>query len=56
MVLKLYQSETWLKQQYQVNKFSLEEIARLANTTPMTIYRYLSKFGLIRNPRTWTRK
>lgn len=44
--MKLYQSEKWLFRKYHIERLSEAEIAKLANTTPMTINRYLRKFGL----------
>lgn len=44
----LHRSERWLTRQYQVLHKTPEEIALAAGVEPMTIYRYLNKFGLLR--------
>lgn len=44
--IKLYKSKSWLTRKYLVDKLSEEEIAKLANTTQVTINRYLREFGL----------
>jgi len=54
--MKLYQSESWLKRKYVVERKSAAEIAELCSVTEMTITRYLQKYGLIRNSRTWSSK
>jgi DNA-binding MurR/RpiR family transcriptional regulator len=42
----LYKSEAWLKRKVQVEKKTPEEIAKLCDTSLMTIYRYIDKYGL----------
>lgn len=42
----LYKSEIWLRRKYLVEKKTPEEIAKICNTSHMTIYRYLDKYGL----------
>jgi len=54
--MKLYQSEAWMKRKYVVEKKTAKEIAEICKVSEMTITRYLDKFGLIRNARTWTKK
>ena len=52
---KLYKNKTWLTKRYLVDKKSIEEIAKEADTSHQTIYRYLVQFDLIRNQRSWSR-
>ena len=52
---KLYQSKAWLSKRYSVEKKTIEEIAKEANTSHQTIYRYLVEYGLIRNQRSWSK-
>ena len=52
---KLYQSKAWLSKRYLVEKKTIEEIAKEANTSHQTIYRYLVEYGLIRNQRSWSK-
>ena len=54
--MKLYQSEAWLKRKYVTEKKTAKEIAEICKVTEMTIFRYLEKFGLMRNSRTWSKK
>lgn len=54
--MKLYQSEVWLRRKYVTEKKTAKEIADLCGVSEMTITRYLDKFGLMRNARTWTKK
>lgn len=42
----LYKSEAWLRRKFLVEKKTPEEIAKICDTSHMTIYRYLDKFGL----------
>ena len=44
----LYKSKSWLKRKYQSERKSLEEIAKEAGTSHMTIKRWLKKYGLYR--------
>lgn len=55
MALKYYQNKNWLYRQYVLNRKNIEEIAKLAGTSPKTIDRYLDKFNLKRDRRTWSR-
>jgi predicted DNA-binding protein YlxM (UPF0122 family) len=48
---KLYESKAYLTKRYLVEKKSLEEIAKECKVSHQTIYRYLVKFGLIRDQR-----
>lgn len=48
---KLYESKAYLAKRYLQEKKSLEEIAKECNVSHQTIYRYLTKFGLIRDQR-----
>lgn len=44
--MKLYKSQAWLHEQYNVQGKSAEEIAAMVGCSKMTIYRYLEKFGM----------
>ena len=46
--MKLYQSKDWLYRRYVVQRKTVTEIAQEANTSAMTIQRYLVQFGLIK--------
>jgi len=48
---KLYENKAYLTKRYAVEKKSLEEIAKECGVSHQTIYRYLAKFGLIRDQR-----
>ena len=48
---KLYESKAYLTKRYSIEKKSLEEIAKECGVSHQTIYRYLTKFGLIRDQR-----
>lgn len=48
MVSKPYESEKWMRLQYLRFRKSPEEIAKMCGVTPMTVYRYIKKFGLRR--------
>jgi AcrR family transcriptional regulator len=48
---KLYENKAYLTKRYSVEKKSLEEIAKECGVSHQTIYRYLTKFGLIREQR-----
>lgn len=56
MAEKLYASKTWLTKRYLIDRKTIEEIAKECNSTHQTIYRYLVKFDLIRNQRTWKKR
>lgn len=53
---KFYQSKSWLRTQYVKMGKSVTEIAQSQGVTPKTIDRYLDKFGLKRNKRSWKRE
>jgi predicted DNA-binding protein YlxM (UPF0122 family) len=53
---KLYESKAYLTKRYAVEKKSLEEIAKECNVSHQTIYRYLVKHDLIRDPRKFGKK
>ncbi len=53
---KLYESKTYLTKRYVVEKKGLEEIAKECNVSHQTIYRYLVKFGLIRDQRKFGKR
>jgi len=44
--MKLYESKDWLHKRYVVQKKSLEDIAKEAGCSKMTIIRYLEKYGI----------
>ena len=46
--MKYYQSHPWLYRRYVVQKKNIVEIAKECGVSPMTIQRYLEKFGLIK--------
>lgn len=48
MTPKLYTSRKWLERKYVIEKMKPEAIAAYCNCEPMTIYRYLHKFNLIK--------
>lgn len=54
--MKLYQNQAWIKRKYVDERKTAKEIAEMCGVSEMTIARYLDKFGLIRNARTWSRK
>jgi len=51
--MKLYKNKAWLTKRYQIDKKTIEEIAKECSTSHQTIYRYLVEYGLIRNQRSW---
>lgn len=53
---KLYESKAYLTKRYVVDKKSLEEIGKECGVSHQTIYRYLVKFNLIRDPRKFGKK
>lgn len=53
---KLYENKNYLTKRYVIEKKGLEEIAKECNVSHQTIYRYLVKFGLIRNQRKLGKK
>jgi transposase len=52
-LLKLYQSEVFLRRRYVKEGKTVTQIADELGVSAQTIYRYLVKFGLIQNPRSW---
>jgi hypothetical protein len=53
--MKLYESKDWLWSRYVVKKMTTQEIAKEAQCSHMTIQRALEKYGLIKQPRKWTK-
>lgn len=53
---KLYENKSYLTKRYIVDKKSLEEIAKECGVSHQTIYRYLVKHNLIRDPRKFGKK
>lgn len=51
--LKLYQSEVWLRSEYVSKGKTATQIANEQGVAVKTIDRYLDKFGLKLNPRSW---
>lgn len=56
MAAKLYKSKAWLTKRYQVDKKTIQEIAKECDTSHQTIFRYLTEFGLMRDQRTWKKR
>lgn len=48
MSSKPYESEKWLRLKYLRQRKTPQEIATECGVSPMTIYRYIEKFGLKR--------
>jgi len=48
---KLYQSESWLKKRFLMDKKTPQEIAKECGTSVETIYVYLAKFNLRKSKR-----
>jgi transposase len=44
-----------MRRKYVAEGKTAAEIAKMCGVSEMTITRYLDKFGLIRNSRTWSR-
>lgn len=44
----MFKSKAWLRQKYHVENMSINDIAKQCGVDPMTIRRYLDKFGLFR--------
>ena len=53
--MKLYTSKVWLTSRYVVQHKNINQIAEEAGTSPQVIQYWLTKFDLIRKPRTWTK-
>ena len=56
IMAKLYENKAFLTKRYLVEKKSLEEIAKECGVSHQTIYRYLVKHNLIRDPRKFGKK
>jgi transposase len=50
--MKLYQSETWLRKRYLMDRKSPEDIAKECKVSLETIYVYLAKFNLKKSRRS----
>lgn len=48
---KLYQSESWLRKRFHLDKKTPEQIAKECGVSVETIYVYLAKFGLRKSKR-----
>lgn len=44
--MKLYQNKNWLFDRFHVKKMTIDEIAKEAGCSSVTIYAYLKKFDL----------
>jgi Zn-dependent peptidase ImmA (M78 family) len=53
---KLYENESYLRKRYVTEKKSLQDIGKECGVSHQTIYRYLVKFGLIRDQRKFGKK
>jgi hypothetical protein len=53
---KLYESKAYLTKRYVVEKKTLQDIGTECGVSHQTIYRYLVKFGLIRDQRKFGKK
>jgi len=53
--MKLYDSEAWLRKRYVIEKKKIVEMAMEAKCSHMTIQRQLQRYGLIKQPRKWTK-
>lgn len=53
--MSLYKSQAWLYKRYVVERKGIKEMAEEAGCSHMTIQRALEKYGLIRNPRKWSK-
>lgn len=53
---KLYTNKSYLTKRYLVEKKTLEEIGKECGVSHQTIYRYLVKFGLIRDQRKFGKR
>lgn len=51
MATKLYQSESFMRKRYLMDKKTPEEIAKECRTSVETVYVYLAKFGLRKSKR-----
>jgi transposase len=50
-----YKSKEWLRQKYTVDGKTIDAIARECGVSYVTIYNWLVRFDLIRNPRKWAK-
>lgn len=50
---KYYQSRAWLYRRYVIDKKTITQIADECGASVGTIQKYLEKFELIRNKRSW---
>lgn len=53
--MKLYDSKAWLFSRYHIKGMTIQEIAKEAGCSHMTIQRALEKHGLIKQQRKWTK-
>lgn len=53
--MKLYENSNWLRKRYVIEKKTIQEMAKEAGCSHMTIQRYLEKNGMIKNQRKWTK-
>jgi len=53
---KLYANKAYLTKRYVIEKKSLQDIAKECGASHQTIYRYLVKYGLIRDQRKFGKK
>ena len=49
--MKKYRSKEWLRLRYEIQGRTPQEIAKECNVAPMTIYRVLKEFGLMKGKR-----
>ena len=54
-IMSLYTDVSWLRKRYVSEKKTIQEMAKEAGCSHMTIQRYLEKYGLIKNQRRWTK-
>ena len=52
---KLWESRDWVFKRYSVEKKTVLQMALEAKCSHMTIQRALERFGLIKQPRKWTK-
>jgi transposase len=51
-----YKSKSWLYKRYTVDGKTIQSIADECGVTHATIYNWLVRFDLLRNPRKWAKK
>ena len=44
--MKLYENKEWLYKRYVIQKKSLDDIAKEADCSKMTVIRYLERYGI----------